>query len=133
MRGWFTHASNNLKELVWVLLWEPASGIHLVDDERDLLVAELFDEEMAEKVVVAREILHVHDLCRPPCPFLRRRLWGHRGGSHEARRTGWGGEKDLNARRTLAARDKSDARDAERRENDDAGGRGETHEGAPKR
>ena len=89
----FTHASNNLQEVVWLLFGELAGWIHLVYDKRDLCVAELLDEEVAEEVVVAREVLHVHDLGRPPCPFLRRRLVYGRRGSHEARGGGGGLEK----------------------------------------
>ena len=42
-----------------------------MDDERETTCAELLDEEVAEEVIVAREVAHVHDLGRPPLPLER--------------------------------------------------------------
>ena len=47
-----THASNDAKQLVCVRLWQTTTGVHLVNDERDIACAEFFNEQVAEEVVV---------------------------------------------------------------------------------
>lgn len=77
----FTHASHDLEKLLSVGLWESSRGVHLVDDEGHVAGAELLDEEVAEKVIVARKVAHVHDLGWTPLTLEDGRAGArHRGG-----------------------------------------------------
>lgn len=51
-----------------VSLGESARRVHLVHKQRHGACAELFDKEMAEKVVILGKVAHVHDLSGPPGP-----------------------------------------------------------------
>ena len=64
-----THASHYEQEVVRVRLGDTTGRIHLVHDEGDVAGAHLFDEQMAEEVVVPGEVAHVHDLGWPPLPL----------------------------------------------------------------
>ena len=57
-----THASNNVHEHCGVRLWEGARRIHLVHEEGNVAGAELLNEKMTEKVIIAREVADVHHL-----------------------------------------------------------------------
>ena len=50
-----------------------------MDDERETTCAELLDEEVAEEVIVAREVAHVHDLGGPPTALEDGRAGARRG------------------------------------------------------
>ena len=64
-----TYAPDDGHEVLWVCLWETTRGVHFMNEERDAARSEFLDEEMGEKVVIAREVVHVHDFGRTPfCP-----------------------------------------------------------------
>ena len=52
------------EDVHWVCLGKTPEGVHLVDDDGRFRteISEFLDEEMAEVVVVAREVAHVHGL-----------------------------------------------------------------------
>jgi hypothetical protein len=52
-----------------------------VNVKRHVAGAELFDEEMAKEVVVARQIAHVHDFRDAPCERPRAGRDRHRDGA----------------------------------------------------
>lgn len=62
-----TDAFHDRLQILDIHFGRTATGVHLVDLYGDHRRAELLDEEMGEEVVVAREVLHVHDLGEPPC------------------------------------------------------------------
>lgn len=62
-----THASHYVEKVLCLGLGELSSRVHLVHDEGNIAGAEFLDEKVTEKVVIAREVAHVHDLGGPPC------------------------------------------------------------------
>lgn len=62
-----THTSDDLHEVLGVSLGEPPGWIHLVNHEGKTTCAKFLDKEVAEEVVVARKVLHVHNLGWSPC------------------------------------------------------------------
>lgn len=108
-----THASNSYHEIAGGNLWESSGRIHLVYAEGDIPGTKLFDQKVAEKVVVPGEVTHVHDFRGPPCqwgsskgvrgPCRRRR--GHRAlqrGRRGRVEGGMGGRKKIITRRGRA-------------------------------
>ena len=77
-----------------------------MDDKRKAASAEFLDEKVAEEIVIARKVAHVHDLGGPPCTLedgragaRRRRHCGHcgpnarAGGVRDAERRGEDGKR----------------------------------------
>lgn len=61
-----TYAPNDGHEVGWVRLWKPTRWVHLVYEEGDVVRAEFLDKKVGEKVIVAREVVHVHNFCGAP-------------------------------------------------------------------
>jgi hypothetical protein len=86
-----TYAPNDGHEVVWVRLWESTRRVHLVNKEGDIVCAEFLDEEMGEKVIVAREVVHVHNFGGTPfCSWLFLVASRRGGDDHQ----GWHWEKE---------------------------------------
>ena len=48
------YVSNDCHQVVWIHLWESARRVHFLHKEGDVICAKFLDEEMWEKVIVAR-------------------------------------------------------------------------------
>ena len=87
---WRAYVANDAEELFRIGLGDGATCVHLVYDEGDGASTEFLDEEVAEEIVVAGEVAHVHNLGGTPCEVggrARARLWLR----HGAQRVGGGG------------------------------------------
>ena len=61
------HASDNGHELFNFDFWHEAARVHFVYQKWDCCGAKFLDEEVGEEVVIAGEVVHVHDLRVLPC------------------------------------------------------------------